>query len=467
MKNKINYIAFIALLLALFVACDNDNNEFLEDAEEQEVLPSSDKYLLMTYDKTTIPAGPMAGQVLMNSYISYFSELPTGSAISNIVASNTLKGYIGENGGGLLQLGNNVYRCSNSATSQSQLEYIYNTPTRLLIPNEGLIRELAFRDLEINGISLVYKNFAINGDTGALCLNSKQKEGSAVVYFFDALTMNKIQVQFMLSRKPYIENIIAEIVGLTPEMAGVNFPYVSLGMNFCEFHNDKLIVDVELLNEDQINISSDVYLLAIEPKQGGGWSSVSLIEDTGLIGSASESRQHCHDENGDLYILTKGGDLFGFYQNSKISRIKKGADTVDKDWELRIGEMSSSKKPKRFNGIFVAKNKIITLINNAELSSASKDMNLENVWDYYVIDIDTKKFEKIGGLQSCSGFVSGANLVSEIDGKYYIRYVRTGDNAPYNGYYEYDFATNKATPVLNVKEGGYVVDLKKITNPTN
>ncbi len=38
----------------------------------------------------------------------------------------------------------------------------------------------------------------------------------------------------------------------------------------------------------------------------------------------------------------------------------------------------------------------------------------------------------------------------------------TGDDAPYNGYYEYDFATNTATPAFSVTQGGYAVDLKKI-----
>lgn len=471
--KKIYHITILCLSALVLYNCSNDKDitqEFKSEDKAQKHI-GKDRYVLMTYDKFTIPAGRMEGTVLMDSYISYFYEMPKGENVSNIVPYNTLKGHIGKNGGGLLQLGNKLYRNSNSATfnrTEIMINRVYNTPERLVFPKEGMIRELVYKDLDNEAISLMYKNFTVTNELGFLCIPLY----NPTVLTFDPNSMFKLTQTFSLSKKPRhvwgnqkydVDRVLDEIVKITPELDGIKFPYTRLGLNFCQWHNGKLLLDILFHDENKINVAPDVYILVADIKGTGKWEAVSAIKDSGHIESNTESQQNVHDEKGDLYIVTKGKDEVGFYRNSKISRIKNNAVTIDKDWVLDIKEVATSANPVRFNGIYVANDKIITMINNTPLTSTTKDMDLENVWDYYVIDINTKKAKKIDGLQSCSGFISGANLISKIDGKHYIRYVRTGNDAPYNGYYEYDFSTNKATPAFNVTEGGYVLDLKKIT----
>lgn len=471
--KKISHITILYLSVLVLYNCSNEKDitQELEYKNEVQKDTSNDRYVLMTYDKYIIPVGRMEGTVLMDSYISYFYQMPKGENISNIIAYNTLKGHIGKNGGSLLQSNNKLYHNSNSATFnrvEAVANRIYNTPERLVFPEEGIIREQVYKDLDNRAVSLMYKNFTVTNELGFLCLPLY----NPTVLTFDPNSMFKLTPKFSLSKKPKnswgnekfdVDYVLEEILKITPELEGITFPNVLLGINFCQWHNGKLLLDIMFYDENKINVSPDVYILAVDIKGTGKWETVSAIKDSGFIESNTESQQSFHNEKGDLYIVTKGKDEVGFYRNSKISRIKSDAVTVDKDWVIDIKEVTTTANPVRFNGIYVANDKIITMINNASLTSTTKDMDLENVWDYYVIDINTKEAKKIDGLQSCSGFVSGANLVSKIDGKYYIRYVRTGDDAPYNGYYEYNFNTNKATSAFNVTEGGYVLDFKKIT----
>ncbi len=461
-------VIYLLLAVVILVACDKDSDDFNKtpQTEQKQQNLGDDRYVVMTYEKLTIPAGHMKGKVMMNSYITYFPKMPTGDNISNIVPYNTLKGHIGSNGGSLMQSGNNLYRVSNSAAmpiGQLSANWFYNTPTKLEFEEQGgLVREIIYKDLDTPEISVKGKNFTISNGRGFICMD---EDKIPTIMNFDPNTMSKLSSKVTLKKKlskysddEALDIIYQKVEELSPEIAGIELDKAYVGMNFCKWHNGKLLVDIYFGDT-----YPDAYILAIDFEGTGTWEAVSAIKEAKLIGSYSETSQSANAQNGDLYIVSRGSDNVGFYRNSKISRIKSDAITVDDTWELDIKEVAPTSEPSRFNGIFIDKNKIITMINSADLSSTTKDMDLENVWDYYVIDIETKTAKKIEGLKSCTGFILGANLVSKVDDKYYIRYVRTGDDQPYNGYYEYDFETNKATPVFNVIEGGYVLDLKKIT----
>ena len=58
------------------------------------------------------------------------------------------------------------------------------------------------------------------------------------------------------------------------------------------------------------------------------------------------------------------------------------------------------------------------------------------------------------------------NIAAFVDGRLYLRYVRTGEDAPYNGYWSYDLVTGEVKPAFSVSlQSGYVADFKKITLP--
>ena len=464
-KNNIfTIVFFLCLTNFLLPSCKGEDSpiDSLQQDKAKNIAPlQADKYVLMTYEKITIPSGPMAGMQVKYSYISHFGEMPSGNNVSNQVNNNTLQGRIGKNGGGLIQTGNRLYRRSNSANFNDIPDRGTNTPTMLRIPYEGHIRETVFQHLSMMGISQDLKNFAIDNNTGFLCLPPMHDE-SLIVYMFDPISMSILSPRILINKSTDLAAIQEKLTQVSPELEGITFTHILLGMNLCVRHNDLLITDIAFISTEYPNVAQHAYLVSMEAKHNGAIKNFSVIKNTGQIGNDAETEQHCHDEKGDLYILARGKDPAGFYRNSVISRIRNNCDSVDTDWELRIADVVKT-GPARFNGIFVAQNKIITLVNSQSLVSTTKDMNLENVWDYYVIDIETKEAKKIEGIKPSSAFLAGANLVSHIDGKYYLRYVRTGNHEPYNGYCLYDFNTNRATPAFNVSEGGYVIDLKKIT----
>lgn len=112
-------------------------------SETEETL-GADRYVLMTYKSTTIPAGPMKGLSYKESYISYFDHLPVSDAVNNILERNTLFGRFGSDGGGLLEAHGELYRYSNAVNNHAQGNLLINNPVRLTFsPSAQAIGERA------------------------------------------------------------------------------------------------------------------------------------------------------------------------------------------------------------------------------------------------------------------------------------------------------------------------------------
>lgn len=428
-----------------------------------EVTLGPDRYVLMTYRKTIIPSGPMRGRSILESYISYFTQMPQGEGINNILEENTLFGRFGEDGGGLLQSGEHLYRFSNAVNNLSQGDLLVNTPVRLVFSSTPrAIGERALLESESGGFSQAAKNFVVTSEQGFLVQPSYQRDLLSI-RSFDPETMEKTSPQIYVSNLDK-ERIRQFILERTPSLAGQELPNLIVGMKLLAVHGSALILDVELQSPSYANLSRDSYLVAYEAKNGGKLLGLSHLENTGRLGTPSELLQYTTDEEGDLYLLAQGGDQLGFYQNSLLYRIRKGSYTIDPDWQVRISDLGLG-YPARFNGIFARGGKLFTLVNVQPLPAVRSQIP-ENLWQYYTIDLQTREAKPLSALRPSSAFQQGVNIAAFVDGHLYLRYVRTGEDAPYNGYWSYDLVTGEVKPAFSVSlQSGYVADFKKITLP--
>src|SRR5690606_25603183 len=139
----------------------------------------------------------------------------------------------------------------------------------------------------------------------------------------------------------------------------------------------------------------DVYIAVIDIASGQ-YEKTIKIEDTGSIAYINDNHMYDFDTNGDLYIVTQGRSAIG--GKSKIVRIKASETDIDASWSLNMDEIQSGGK---FVSVFAKNGKIITLIPNQALTGGPNgNINFEDVWDFYEVDVATKARTKITGVPS-------------------------------------------------------------------
>src|SRR5690606_17873671 len=113
----------------------------------------------------------------------------------------------------------------------------------------------------------------------------------------------------------------------------------------------------------------------------------------------------------------------------------------------------------KFVSVFAKDAKIITVIPNTKLTAGpTGNINFENVWEFYQIDIASKQRTKITGIPAVTNPGAAFGAI-ELDGKVLLR-VNTKDGSQ-NGYYESTSTSAKA--LFTVTAGGSVSGLYKIT----
>lgn len=467
-----SYIASLALALAGLTAGCSEQPRTTGSTTPSASMTSTttpalgrDRYVLMTYIPQVVPAGPLKGRTSYTSYISYSDTLPQGQALNNILQDNTLIGRYGAGGGGLLEGGGRLYRFANNANQQTQTELLTNTPVRLLLSSKGgAIEQRAYLEDRRTGFSQAPKNFVVGSDRGFLVMPPARDE-SYSIQLFDPESFAPLLEQILVNNADR-EQMRQFVLEKTPSLKGQTLPLVVLGQQLMVLHGGALIMDLSLQTAQGNRISRDSYLVAYEAKSGGRLLSLSYLPNTGRLGSASELLQYSHDERGDLYLMTQGGDPQGFYQNALIYRIRKGATEVDPSWSYGISELVSD-RPARFHGILAHGGKLLTLVNIAALTESSA-LVPPNLWQYYLIDIASRSAQPLPGLQPSSAPLLGVNLGLALGDELYLRYVRTGSDAPYNGYYSYEPKSGRLRPAFSVSlQSGYVADLKHITLPAD
>ena len=175
-QRSLACLLLLSLLLTGLSACRSETPR-PAITPRAEVVLGPDRYVLMTYRKTIIPSGPMRGRSILESYISYFTQMPQGEGINNILEENTLFGRFGEDGGGLLQSGEHLYRFSNAVNNHSQGDLLVNTPVRLVFSSTPrAIGERALLESTSGGFSQAAKNFVVTSGQGFLVQPAYQRD---------------------------------------------------------------------------------------------------------------------------------------------------------------------------------------------------------------------------------------------------------------------------------------------------
>lgn len=361
-------------------------------------------------------------------YISVFSERPSGN-ISNVNATSVQ----GMGMGGWRTYGNWAFKMFNTSG------------------NEKGIERLSFgKDRQITVSGFIKTNNTING-SGNFVIQD-ESEG----YYWDA--DNPLQIQTFnptsMQRTGYIE--VSEVA---VEQEGVNFQAV--GQHFLALKGGKLYADISYGKNTgaQSGMFDDYFQdlhVAVIDIVAAKYEKTITYPETGGIAYINDNEMYSFDDNGDLYIVTQGRSALG--GKSKIVRIKASETDFDKNWEINMDDITEGGK---FVTVYASNGKLITTVPTEKLTGGpTGNINFEEIWEFYTIDVNTRQANKIAGVPKSTNS-GGAYATVKVDNKVLLRVNAPSQNV--NGYFELSSDLSSASPLFNVTEGGSVSGLFKVT----
>jgi hypothetical protein len=418
MKTLTLKTGLLALAMSvLFVGCsDNDGPEPNPDNEQ------GSKYVLITMSSNELDKPGFA---------TAFDELPSGDIVNN--GSTSLQGM---GFGGWRPYGNWLFKMFSTDANASGIERLEVNANGDITPGQFIAG-----DNTTNGTG----NFVIVDETKG--------------YYWDGAAPLKIQIfnPTTMSRTGDID--LADVVNQRGADEA-EILYRAIGQKFLAVKGGKLFANITYATTNGTqkgfwdDFFPDVYIAVIDIATGEHEKTIK-IEDTGSIAYINDNNMYDFDTNGDLYIVTQGRSATG--GKSKIVRIKANETDIDAEWSLNMDDIMEGGK---FVSVFAKDEKIITVIPNAPLTGGPNgNINFEDVWEFYRIDIASGEKTKISGIPAVTN-PGAAFCAIEIDNKILLR-VNTKDGSR-NGYYEYDASTNSASELFKVTSGGSVSGLHKV-----
>ena len=413
--NKLKFSIVCLFSVAILGSCSKDSTG------PTPVDPSAkDKYVLITMSENNLQKPGFA---------TSFDAMPSGNIVNN--GSNSFQGL---GFGGWRPYQNQLLKMFNSQTNELGID-------QLLLDENGKISAGKF--IAANNNTNGSGNFVIENDTKG--------------YYWDGAAPLKIQT-FNPSTMSRTGDLDFTAAVNERGQGNSEILFRSIGQKFLAIKGGKLYANISYAktNGPQKGFFDDyfpdVYIAVIDIPTGKHEKTIK-IEDTGSIAYINDNNMYDFDSNGDLYIVTQGRSAVG--GKSKIVRIKAAETDIDKTWSLNMDEIQEGGK---FVSVFAKDGKITTVIPNAKLTGGpTGNINFENVWEFYQIDIASKQRTKITGVPAVTN-PGAAFCAIEIDGKVLLR-VNTKDGSQ-NGYYELNGTTAKS--LFNVTAGGSVSGLYKI-----
>lgn len=420
--KKINLLAIIGLAATslFFGACKKDNNEPINEGDS--------KYVLMTLSdrESRTKAG----------YISAFDEIPTGT-ISNVSAGS----LEGQGMGGWRTYGNWIFKMFRTSDYTTGIE-------KINVAKDGTVTAGSF----------IASDDAKYFGTGNLVI---QNETSG--FYWDAAEPLKIQ-KFNPSTMTKTGSL--DFASVVNERASndATVKFRAIGQKLLAIKEGKLYANITYSEQDggqagffDDDYNGDVYIAVINIATGS-YEKTIKIENTGGIAYINENHMYDFDTNGDLYIVCQGKTALG--GNSKIVRIKANATDIDNTWELKFSDFPEAQSNGKYVNVFAKGGKLIVTLNTETLTGGNTgNINSQDIWKFYTVDVATKTFTAINGIPV--GTNPGAAMAAvEVDGKILLRGATVNSG---NGYYEYNPATNTATKLFDVSVGGAVSGFYKIS----
>lgn len=415
---KINTLkSTFALLLSIGILSSCSDNKSTPEPVDPAV---KDKYILISMSENTLQKPGFA---------TAFDALPTGNIVNN--GSSSLQGF---GFGGWRPYGNQLLKMFSTETNSLGIQ-------QLNVDANGKLSAGKFiaADNNSNGSG----NFVIVDKTKGFYWNGA---APLKIQTFNPATMSRIgEFDF--------EAVVNQIGTDVPQIL-----FRSIGQKFLAVKGGKLYANISYAttNGTQKGFFDDYYpdvYIAVIDVVTGKYEKTIKIEDTGSIAYINDNHMYDFDSNGDLYIVTQGRSAIG--GKSKIVRIKASETDIDKTWSLNMDEIQQGGK---FVSVFAKDARLITVIPNTKLTAGpSGNINFENVWEFYEIDIASKARTKITGIPAVTN-PGAAFCAIEIDGKILLR-VNTKDGGE-NGYYELNGTAAKS--LFKVTAGGAVSGLYKV-----
>lgn len=413
--NKLKFSIVCLFSVAILGSCSKDSTG------PTPVDPTAkDKYVLITMSENNLQKPGFA---------TSFDAMPSGNIVNN--GSNSFQGL---GFGGWRPYQNQLLKMFNSQTNELGID-------QLLLDENGKISAGKF--IAANNNTNGSGNFVIENETKG--------------YYWDGASPLKIQT-FNPSTMSRTGDLDFTAAVNERGQGNSDILFRSIGQKFLAIKGGKLYANISYAktNGPQKGFFDDyfpdVYIAVIDIPTGKHEKTIK-IEDTGSIAYINDNNMYDFDSNGDLYIVTQGRSAVG--GKSKIVRIKAAETDIDKTWSLNMDEIQEGGK---FVSVFAKDGKITTVIPNAKLTGGpTGNINFENVWEFYQIDIASKQRTKITGVPAVTN-PGAAFCAIEIDGKVLLR-VNTKDGSQ-NGYYELNGTIAKS--LFHVTAGGSVSGLYKI-----
>ncbi len=424
--KKTNFYTLLGLVSTglFFGACNSDDPTPIEEG--------GSKYVLITLAERN-QDGP--------GYLSAFDEFPTGT-ISNVVGGKSLQGMSMT---GWRTYDNWIFKMFRSEDRTQGIEKIQVAADGAVTAGQFLTSKNPTEAARYFGTG----NFVIESPTSGFYWDAA--EPTHIQRFNPTTMSNTGSLDFT-----------AAVNERGVDEDGITFR--AIGQKLLAIKNGKLFASLTYAKNpvNQIGFFDDFFpdiYIAVIDVASGNYEKTIRIEDAGSITYINENHMYDFDTNGDMYIDTQGKHPQGLGGTSKIARIKANETDIDNSWVLNFSDFRSADDGK-FVNVFAKDGRLIVTLNTVTLTGGpSGNINSQDIWKFYSVDIATKQFTEIQGIPV--GTNPGAALaVTEVDGKILLR----GSTINYseNGYYEYNPATNTATKLFQVSEGGGVSGFTKI-----
>lgn len=429
-KNGFKFVLALLCTSIFFNACKDDKTP---EPEEQ----GNSKYVLMTVTDRTQQNG--------GGYISAYDQYPTGS-FSNVIGGKSLQGVRGM--AGWRPYGNWIFKMVRSSDAVQGIEKIEVAADGKVSVGQFISSKNPTEAAKYNGTG----NLVIQNETSG--------------FYWDAAEPLKIQ-KFNPSEMKNTGTLdLTQAVNENIKESDVeSIKFKAIGQKFLAIKGGKLFANITYgkTATTQAGFFDDYFpdiRIAVIDIATGKHEKTIKIEDAGSITYINDNPMYDFDTNGDLYIVTQGKHPQGLGGNSKIVRIKANETDIDKDWVLKFSDFRGEDNGK-FVGVHAKNGQLIMTLNTIALTGGPNgNINTQDIWKFYTVDVNQKPFAFKEIKDIPVGINPGAALaVVEVDNKVLLRGAAAAGT---NAYYEYNYSTNTATKSFEVTDGGTLTGFVKI-----
>lgn len=199
------------------------------------------------------------------------------------------------------------------------------------------------------------------------------------------------------------------------------------------------------------DLYNEVEFAVIDIATGNLDKTIKYVGIKGMGWGSSANDFYTLGDDGALYFFTMGFSMG--MTNSSVIRIKKGETDFDPTFRINADDYQKS---SAIATVLVKGGKLYTQFSNTELRADYSNLG-DFIFDYYVIDLESKQKTKISGIPTNHFAHANEQAIVEMNGKIYF-WVQTATEKAYYVLGE----GNTATRAFNVTDGGFIWGIVKL-----